>query len=56
MGKSSLRKRLALDLPDNVIFVDIGYNGEITSDSDKVFTVKSVHNLEETSQIFERIL
>jgi len=56
IGKSSLREKLALDLPDNVISVDMDYNREIPSERDKVVIVESVHGLEENPQMFDRIL
>jgi len=56
IGKSSLRERLALDFQDNVISVDMDYNREIPSESDKVVIVESVHGLEENPQMFDKIL
>ena len=56
VGKSSLRERLALDFPDNVISVDMDYNREIPSEGDKVVIVESVHGLEENPQVFDKIL
>jgi len=56
IGKSSLRERLALDFPDDVISVDMDYNREIPSEEDKVVIVESVHGLEENPQIFDKIL
>lgn len=56
VGKSSLRERLALDFPDNVISVDMDYNREIPSEGDKVVIVESVHGLEENPQTFNKIL
>jgi len=50
VGKSSLRERLALDFPDNVISVDMDYNREIPSEGDKVVIVEFVHGLEENPQ------
>lgn len=56
IGKSSLRERLALDFRDNVISVDMDYNREIPSESDKVVIVESVHGLEENPMMFDKIL
>jgi hypothetical protein len=56
IGKSSLRERLALEFRDNVISVDMDYNREIPSESDKVVLVESVHGLEENPQMFDKIL
>ena len=56
IGKSSLRERLALEFRDNVIAVDMDYNREIPSESDKVVIVESVHGLEENPQMFDKIL
>ena len=56
IGKNSLRERLALDFPDNVISVDMDYNKEIPSDEDKVVIVESVHGLKENPHIFDKIL
>jgi len=56
IGKSSLRERLALDFPDNVISVDMDYNRKIPSDGDKVVIVESVHGLEKNPQMFDKIL
>ena len=56
IGKSSLRERLALEFRDNVITVDMDYNREVPSESDKVVIVESVHGLEENPQMFDRIL
>jgi len=56
IGKSSLRERLALDFPDDVISVDMDYNREIPSEGDKVVIVESIHGLEENPQIFNKIL
>ena len=56
IGKSSLRERLVLDFPDNVISVDMDYNKEIPSKGNKVVIVESVHGLEDNPQIFDRIL
>ena len=56
IGKSSLRERLALEFRDNVISVDMDYNREIPSESDKVVIVESVHGLEENPQMFDKIL
>lgn len=56
IGKSSLREKLALDLPDNVISIDMDYNREIPSDGDKVVIVESVHGLEENLYMFDKIL
>jgi len=56
IGKSSLREKLALSFPDNVISVDMDYNREIPSDKDKVVIVESVHGLEENPQTFDKIL
>ena len=56
IGKSSLRERLALDFPDNVISVDMDYTNKIPSVKDKVVIVESVHGLEENPQMFDKIL
>lgn len=56
IGKSSLREKLALDFPDNVITVDMDYSRRIPSDKDKVVIVESVHGLEENPQMFDKIL
>lgn len=56
IGKSSLRERLALDFPDNVISVDMDYDKKIPSDRKKVIIVESVHGLEENPQLFDKIL
>ena len=56
IGKSSLRERLALDFPDSVISVDMDYDRDIPSESDKVVIVESVHGLEENPQMFDEIL
>jgi len=54
--KSSLREKLDLDFPDNVITVDMDYSRRIPSDKDKVVIVESVHGLENNPQIFDKIL
>jgi len=56
IGKSSLREKLALDFPDNVITVDMDYSRQIPSDKDKVVIVESVHGPEENPQMFDKIL
>jgi len=56
IGKSSLREKLALDLPDNLISVDMDYNREIPSERDKVVIVESFHGLEENPYMFDKIL
>jgi len=56
IGKSSLRERLALSLPDDVISVDMDYTSKIPSDKDKVIIVESVHGLEENPRMFDKIL
>jgi len=56
IGKSSLREKLALDFPDNVITVDMDYSRRIPSAKDKVVIVESVHGLEENPQMFDKIL
>jgi len=56
IGKSSLRERLALDFPDNMISVDMDYDKEIPSNKDKVVIVEFVHGLEENPKIFDKIL
>lgn len=56
IGKSSLRERLALDFPDNVISVDMDYDKKIPSNKDKVVIVEHVHGLKENPQIFDKIL
>ncbi|MBA7698362.1 hypothetical protein ES703_107039 [subsurface metagenome] len=56
IGKSSLREKLALDFPDDVITIDMDYNREIPSDRNKVVIVESVHGLEENPQMFDKIL
>jgi len=56
IGKSSLRERIALDFPDNVISVDMDYNKKIPSDRNKAVIVESVHGLEENPQTFDKIL
>lgn len=56
IGKSSLRERLSLDFPDNVITVDMDYSNEIPSDTDIVVIVESVHGLEQDPQMFDKIL
>jgi len=56
IGKSSLRERLTLSFPDDVISVDMDYTSKIPSDKDKVVIVESVHGLEENPQMFDKIL
>lgn len=56
IGKSSLRERLSLDFPDNVITVDMDYDNEIPSDSEKIVVVESVHGLEQNPEMFDKIL
>lgn len=56
IGKSSLREKLALTFPDNVISVDMDYTNKIPSDKDKVVIVESVHGLEENPLMFDKIL
>lgn len=56
IGKSSLRERLSLDFPDNVITVDMDYDNEIPLDTDKVVIVESVHGLEHNPEMFDKIL
>jgi len=56
IGKSSLREKLDLTFPDNVISVDMDYTNKIPSDKDKVVIVESVHGLEENPQMFDKIL
>lgn len=56
IGKSSLRERLSLDFPDNVITVDMDYDNEIPSDSEKIVIVESVHGLEQNPEMFDKIL
>jgi len=56
IGKSSLRERLALEFPDNMITVDMDYSRQIPSDKDKVVIVDSVHGLEENPRMFDKIL
>lgn len=56
IGKSSLREKLALTFPNNVISVDMDYTNKIPSDKDKVVIVESVHGLEENPHMFDKIL
>jgi hypothetical protein len=56
IGKSSLREKISIDFPDNVVSVDMDYYKEIPSDNDKVIIVESVHGLEENPQMFDKIL
>ncbi len=56
IGKSSLREKLALNFPDDVISVDMDYTNIIPSDKDKVVIVESVHGLEDNPQMFDKIL
>ena len=56
IGKSSLREKLALDFPDNVITIDMDYSRRIPSDRNKAVIVESVHGLEENPQTFDKIL
>jgi len=56
IGKSSLREKLALTFPDNVVSVDMDYTNKIPSDKDKVVIVESVHGLEENPRMFDKIL
>ncbi len=56
IGKSSLRERLALTFPDDVMSVDMDYTSKIPSDKDKVVIVESVHGLEENPRMFDKIL
>jgi len=56
IGKSSLRERLALTFPDDIISVDMDYTSKIPSDKDKIVIVESVHGLEENPRIYDKIL
>ena len=56
IGKSSLREKIALEFPDDVISVDMDYDRTIPPDNNKVVIVESVHGLEKNPQIFDRIL
>lgn len=56
IGKSSLREQLASEFPKNVITVDMDYNKKIPSDDNKMVIVESVHGLEESPQMFDKIL
>lgn len=56
IGKSSLREKISIDFPDNVISVDMDYTSKIPSDKDKVVIVESVHGLEENPRMFDKIL
>lgn len=56
IGKSSLREKLSLDFPDNVVTVDMDYNNKIPHNSDKIVIVESVHGLEHNPQMFDKIL
>ncbi len=56
IGKSSLREKIALDFPDQVISVDMDYDDEIPCVKNKIVVVESVHGLEENTQMFDKIL
>jgi len=56
IGKSSLREKLTLTFPDDVISVDMDYSKKIPSDNDKIVIVESVHGLEENPRMFDKIL
>ena len=56
IGKSSLREKIALAFPDDVLSVDMDYTNKIPSDKDKVIIVESVHGLDENPQMFDKIL
>jgi len=56
IGKSSLREKLALTFPDNVVSVDMDYTSKIPLDKDKIIIVESVHGLEDNPRMFDKIL
>jgi len=56
IGKSSLREKLALTFPDDVISIDMDYDKHIPSDEGKVVIVESVHGLEDNPRMFDKIL
>jgi hypothetical protein len=55
-GKSTLREKIALDFPDQVISVDMDYSDEIPPLKNKIIVVESVHGLEKNPEKYDKIL
>ncbi len=56
IGKSSLREKIAMNFPSQVISVDMDYEKEIPHVKNKIVIVESVHGLDENPQKFDKIL